>query len=133
MLCFLLDAYSEEKGVDHEGKEKTRVVLKLHPRLAPIKAAVLPLVKKDGQPEKARAIVAELRRHGLNVSYDEQQSIGKRYAKHDEIGTPFCITIDPETITSDTVTIRDRDSATQVRVPTAKAIEIVRERLESLD
>ncbi|NBQ52663.1 MAG: glycine--tRNA ligase [Proteobacteria bacterium] len=133
VLCFLLDAYSEEKGVDHEGKEKTRVVLKLHPRLAPIKAAVLPLVKKDGQPEKARAIVAELRRHGLNVSYDEQQSIGKRYAKHDEIGTPFCITIDPETITSDTVTIRDRDSATQVRVPTAKAIEIVRERLESLD
>jgi len=132
VLCFLLDAYSEEKGVDHEGKEKTRVVLKLHPRLAPVKAAVLPLVKKDGQPEKARAIVAELRRHGLNVSYDEQQSIGKRYAKHDEIGTPFCITIDPETITSDTVTIRDRDSATQVRVPTAKAIEIVRERLESL-
>ena len=132
VLCFLLDAYSEEKGVDHEGKEKTRVVLKLHPRLAPVKAAVLPLVKKDGQPEKARAIVAELRRHGLNVSYDEQQSIGKRYAKHDEIGTPFCITIDPETITSDTVTIRDRDSATQVRVPTAKAIEIVRERLEAL-
>ena len=132
VLCFLLDAYSEEKGVDHEGKEKTRVVLKLHPRLAPVKAAVLPLVKKDGQPEKARAIVAELRRHGLNVSYDEQQSIGKRYAKHDEIGTPFCITIDPETIVSDTVTIRDRDSATQVRVPAAKAIEIVRERLESL-
>lgn len=132
VLCFLLDAYAEEKGVDHEGKEKIRVVLKLHPRLAPIKAAVLPLVKKDGQPEKARAIVAEFRKLGINVSYDEQQSIGKRYAKHDEIGTPFCITIDNETITSDTVTIRDRDSATQVRVPVARAVEIVRERLDSL-
>ncbi|MEY4630509.1 MAG: hypothetical protein RIQ81_629 [Pseudomonadota bacterium] len=131
VLCFLLDAYAEEKGVDHEGKEKVRVLLKLHPRLAPIKAAVLPLVKKDGQPEKARAVVREFQRLGINVSYDEQQSIGKRYAKHDEIGTPFCITIDNETISGDTVTIRDRDSATQVRVPTNRAVEIVKERLES--
>jgi glycyl-tRNA synthetase len=131
VLCFLLDAYAEEKGIDHEGKEKTRVLLKLHPRLAPIKAAILPLVKKDGQPEKARAIVNEFRRLAINVSYDEQQSIGKRYAKHDEIGTPFCITIDNETISGDSVTIRDRDSATQVRVPTSRAVEIVKQRIEA--
>lgn len=129
VLAFLLDAYAEEHGVDHEGKPKTRVLLKLHPRLAPIKAAVLPLVKKDGQPEKARVLVEQFRRAGINVSYDEQQSIGKRYAKHDEIGTPYCITIDGQTLTDNTVTIRDRDTAEQIRVPMEKAYATVQERL----
>jgi glycyl-tRNA synthetase len=129
-LCFLCDAYAEDRGVDADGQEKIRVLLKLHPRLAPIKAAILPLVKKDGQPEKAREIVAEFRKQGINVRYDENQSIGKRYAKHDEVGTPFCLTIDPETITSNTVTIRDRDTASQIRMPVQDAIAAVIQRLK---
>lgn len=133
VLALLLDAYAEDHGVDHEGNSKTRVLLKLHPRLAPVKAAVLPLVKKDGHPEKARAIVDEFRRLGINVSYDEQQSIGKRYAKHDEIGTPYCITVDGQTVTDDTVTIRDRDTAAQIRVPVAKAVSTVVDRLHAGD
>lgn len=130
VLCFLLDAYAEEKGVDHEGKEKVRVLLKLHPRLAPFKAAILPLVKKDGQPEAARAIVGDFRRRGINVSYDEQQSIGKRYAKHDEIGTPFCITVDGQTLQDGTVTVRDRDTVQQIRINAADVAEHVVDRLQ---
>jgi glycyl-tRNA synthetase len=126
VLMFLLDAYAEDRGVDHEGKEKIRVLLKLHPKLAPIKAAVLPLVKKDGQPEIAEKIAKDLRRHGLNVSCDEQQSIGKRYAKHDEVGTPFCITVDNETVQNGSVTIRYRDTAEQKRMSAAEAVETVR-------
>lgn len=125
VLCFLADAYTEERGVDADGQTKTRVLLKLHPKLAPYKAAILPLVKKDGQPEMAEKIVAEFRKRGVNVSYDDKQSIGKRYARHDEIGTPYCITIDPESLTDGTVTVRDRDTAKQERVPVAKAIEMV--------
>ncbi len=125
VLAFLLDAYSEEHGVDASGQEKIRVVLKLHPSIAPVKAAVLPLVKKDGQPEKAAAIAKALREAGLNVACDEQQSIGKRYAKHDEIGTPFCITVDPETMQSDTVTVRYRDTAEQKRMSIADCVETV--------
>ena len=131
VLCFLLDAYHEDKGLDHEGKEKIRVVLKLHPRLAPIKAAVLPLVKKDGQPEKAREIVRAFRKAGLNVSYDEQQSIGKRYARHDEIGTPYCLTIDSQTLLDNTVTIRDRDTAIQTRIKIEDAITTVLARMNA--
>ena len=131
VLCFLLDAYAEERGQDHEGNEKIRVLLKLNPRLAPFKAAVLPLVKKDGHPEKAREIVAQFRKAGINVSYDEQQSIGKRYAKHDEIGTPYCLTIDGQTMVDGTVTIRDRDTATQERIPVAQAVATVMNRLEA--
>lgn len=129
VLAFLCDAYAEESGVDAEGGEKTRVVLKLHPRLAPFKVAVLPLVKKESLPEAARAIVEEFYRAGINASYDEQQSIGKRYARHDEIGTPFCITVDHDTPGNGTVTIRDRDSTAQERIPVARAVEIVKERL----
>ncbi len=122
VLAMLLDAYSEERGVDAQGQEKVRTVLKLHPAIAPIKAAVLPLVKKDGQPEAAEAIAKQLRAAGLNVSCDDAQGIGKRYAKHDEIGTPYCITIDPQTLEDQTVTLRDRDSAQQERVSIADAI-----------
>jgi glycyl-tRNA synthetase len=131
VLCFLLDAYCEEKGVDHEGNEKSRVVLKLHPRLAPYKAAILPLVKKDGLPEKAKEIVKTLRRHGLNVSYDEQQSIGKRYARHDEIGTPYCLTVDMQSLEDSTVTIRDRDTATQQRIKISDALNIIQTRINA--
>lgn len=132
VLIFLCDAYCEETKTDAEGREKTRTLLKLHPRLAPFKAAILPLVKKDGQPEKANEIVAAFRKSGINISYDDKQSIGKRYAKHDEIGTPYCITIDKETLDDNHVTIRDRDTAEQERIPIESAIKVVQERLNAI-
>ena len=129
LLAFLLDAYTEETGVDAEGGDKTRVVLKLNPRLAPIKAAILPLVKKDGLPEMARDIVSQFFKNGVTASYDEQQSIGKRYARHDEVGTPYCLTIDHQSKEDGTVTIRDRDTTKQERIKVDAAVEIVRKRV----
>jgi glycyl-tRNA synthetase len=109
-LAFLVDAYDEEE-VDGE----QRTVLKLHPRLAPVKVAVLPLVRKDGQPEVAREVYAALRGR-MQSEYDEGGSIGKRYRRQDEIGTPFCVTIDHQTLEDRTVTVRDRDTLAQERV-----------------
>jgi glycyl-tRNA synthetase len=129
VLALLCDAYTEETGVDAEGAEKTRVLLKLHPRLAPIKVAVLPLLKKDGMPEAARKIVNTFFKAGINASYDEQQSIGKRYARHDEVGTPFCITVDHQTLTDSTVTIRYRDTTKQERVASSELLGLVQKSL----
>jgi glycyl-tRNA synthetase len=131
VLAFLCDAYCEEQGVDAEGAEKTRVVLKLHPRLAPYKAAVLPLLKKEGMPEVARKIVDQFYKAGVNASFDEQQSIGKRYARHDEIGTPYCLTVDHQTLQDNTVTIRDRDTTKQDRISVDRALEIVKQRVDT--
>ena len=132
VLCYLLDAYTEEKSIDAKGQEKTRVVLKLHPRFSPFKAAILPLVKKDGQPELARSLCKKFRSRGISVSYDENQSIGKRYAKHDEIGTPYCITIDSDSLSDEMVTLRDRDTTKQQRVPMSEAVSIVEKRIHDL-
>jgi glycyl-tRNA synthetase len=110
LLAVLCDAYDE----DQLGGEE-RTVLKLHPRLAPIKAAVLPLVRKDGQPELAREIQGALR-GALAVEYDEGGSVGKRYRRQDEIGTPWCVTVDHQSVEDRTVTIRDRDTLEQERV-----------------
>jgi glycyl-tRNA synthetase len=129
VLMVLLDAYSEEHGIDAEGQEKTRVVLKINPRLAPIKAAILPLTKKDGLPELARKIVKEFYQAGVSASYDEQQSIGKRYARHDEIGTPYCLTIDHTSLEDNTVTIRDRDTTKQERISFKEALTVVQNRV----
>ena len=109
-LAFLVDAYDEE-----EVEGETRTVLKLHPRLAPVKVAVLPLVRKDGQPELAREVYDALR-SVVQAEYDEGGSIGKRYRRQDEIGTPWCVTIDHQSIEDRTVTVRDRDSLQQERV-----------------
>ncbi len=116
-LAFLVDAYDEEL-VEREGAGagETRTVLRLHPRLAPVKAAVLPLVGKDGQPELAREVHASLRGR-LQVEYDEGGAIGKRYRRQDEIGTPFCLTIDHQSLQDRTVTVRERDSLSQERIP----------------
>ena len=111
MLAFLCDAYDE----DEIGGEP-RTVLRLHPALAPVKVAVLPLLRKAGHPEKARAVYEELRRH-MKAEYDDGGAIGRRYRRQDEIGTPFAVTIDHQTIEDDTVTLRDRDSLEQERVP----------------
>ncbi len=116
-LAFMVDAYDEEV-VEREGagEGERRTVLRLHPRLAPVKVAVLPLVKKDGQPELAREVYRAVR--GLvQAEYDDGGAIGKRYRRQDEIGTPFCVTIDHESVADGTVTVRDRDSLTQERLP----------------
>lgn len=126
-LALLVDAYHEE-AAGQTGKGE-RTVLRLHPRLAPIKAAVLPLVKKDGMPEKAREIVEALLEAGVNANFDQQHSIGKRYARHDEVGTPFCLTVDGQTRDDDTVTIRYRDDRRQQRIPTGEAVAVVQEAL----
>jgi glycyl-tRNA synthetase len=130
VLCFLLDAYHEEERKTATGEIEKRTVLKLHPRLAPIKCAVLPLVKKDGMPEKAREIINHLLKSGINGKYDEKNSIGKRYAKHDEIGTPWCVTVDGQTLQDGTVTIRDRDTTEQIRVTVDQVVATIRTRLE---
>jgi glycyl-tRNA synthetase len=114
-LMLLCSAYREETTGEGE-EQKSRTYLKLHPALAPVKAAIFPLVKKDGLAEKAMSIYNELR-HDFNLIYEEQQSIGKRYARQDQIGTPFCIAVDYETMENDTVTIRHRDTMEQRRVP----------------
>jgi glycyl-tRNA synthetase len=111
LLAFMVDAYDVEEV---EGRKRT--VLRLHPRLAPVKVAVLPLVSKAGMPEKAREIHEDLRNR-LPTEYDEGGSIGRRYRRQDEIGTPWGVTVDGQTMEDDTVTLRDRDSLEQVRVP----------------
>jgi glycyl-tRNA synthetase len=110
LLAFTVDAYDTEEV---EGRKRT--VLRLHPRLAPVKAAVLPLVSKDGMPEKARAVYKQVRSR-VPAEYDEGGSIGRRYRRQDEIGTPWGITVDGQTMDDDTVTLRDRDSLDQERV-----------------
>jgi glycyl-tRNA synthetase len=126
-LMFLIDAYAEEPPP--EGRKEGRVVLRLDPRLSPIKAAVLPLVRKDGLPEIAREIVSEFWRNSVNAFYDEKDSVGRRYRRQDEAGTPYCITVDGQTKEDRTVTIRDRDTMEQDRIRIDEAIAVVRERL----
>ncbi|MDZ4688975.1 MAG: glycine--tRNA ligase [Planctomycetaceae bacterium] len=128
-LAFLCEAYHEDQQPDEKGAMQERVMLKLHPRLAPIKVAVFPLIKKDGMPEKATAIYRDFKRAGIAVAYDQQAAIGRRYRRMDEIGTPFCVTVDGETLTADTVTIRNRDTLQQDRVPVKELVNYVQERL----
>jgi glycyl-tRNA synthetase len=123
MLSFMIDAYEVEEV---EGRERT--VLRLHPKLAPVKVAVLPLVNKDGQPEKAREIYEELRAL-LPAEYDTGGSIGKRYRRQDEIGTPWGVTVDHQTMEDDTVTLRDRDSLDQSRIAISDLPEELSRRL----
>lgn len=115
-LAILVNACREEAV---EGEDEGRVVLGIAPSLAPIKAAVFPLTKKDGQPEMARKILDDLRT-AMTVDYDEAGSIGKRYRRQDEVGTPFCVTIDPQSASDDSVTVRERDSLAQERVSTSQ-------------
>jgi glycyl-tRNA synthetase len=110
-LAFLVDAYDEEEV---EGRKRT--VLRLHPRMAPVKVAVMPLVSKEGMAERAREIYEQLRQR-LPAEFDEGGSIGKRYRRQDEIGTPWGITVDGQTMEDGTVTLRDRDTLEQTRVP----------------
>jgi glycyl-tRNA synthetase len=121
VLALLCDAYD----TDEIGGEK-RTVLRLSPAMAPVKVAVLPLLRKDGHPEKAREIYLELRQH-VNAEYDDGGAIGRRYRRQDEIGTPLAVTVDHQTLEDDTVTLRDRDSLQQDRVPVAELADRVTE------
>jgi len=123
MLAFLLDAYDEDVV---EGEE--RIVLRLDPRLAPIKAAIFPLLRKGGQPEKAHAVREALLPY-FATAYDQSGSIGRRYRRQDEVGTPFGLTIDHQTMEDDTVTLRYRDSTEQVRVPISRLVAELAERI----
>jgi glycyl-tRNA synthetase len=122
VLALLCEAYAVDES------RPSQVFLKLHPRVAPIKAAIFPLVAKDGMPEIADKLYAELRsRYVLQI--DHKQSIGKRYARMDEAGTPYCFTIDGDTLKDQTVTVRDRDTGHQTRIAITSVAELLRDKL----
>jgi glycyl-tRNA synthetase len=125
MLAFLVDAYDED-----EIEGEVRTVLRLHPVLAPVKVAVLPLVRKDGQPELARRVWSELRER-VQAEYDEGGAIGRRYRRQDEIGTPWAVTIDHQSLEDDTVTLRDRDSLAQDRIAISALGDEIERRLRA--
>jgi glycyl-tRNA synthetase len=124
-LAALVNGYREEAV---PGEEEGRVVLGLHPSIAPVKAAVFALTKKDGMPEMARKLATELRAH-FPVDYDETGSIGKRYRRQDEVGTPFCVTVDGDSTANGTVTVRDRDTLKQDRIAATAVRGYLAERL----
>jgi glycyl-tRNA synthetase len=128
MFAFLLDAYDEDEAPNTKGGVDKRTVLRLDPRLAPVKAAVLPLSRNADLSPKARDLAAELRRR-WNIDFDDAGAIGRRYRRQDEIGTPYSITVDFDTLEDDAVTIRDRDSMEQVRVPLNNVTNWLAERL----
>ena len=123
MLACLVDGYREE-----EVRGEKRVVLGLSPKVAPIKVAVFPLVKRDGMPEVARKVYADLQKH-FKCFYDEKSAVGRRYRRMDEVGTPFCVTIDSQTLEDQTVTIRDRDSMEQSRVAITQLPQVLTEKI----
>jgi glycyl-tRNA synthetase len=127
-LTVLVDAYDEEQTVDVNGKADTRVVLRLAPRLAPYKAAILPLAKKPELTSVARELFEKVQDElGVLVDYDETANIGKRYRRQDEIGTPFCVTVDFDTLEDHAVTIRDRDTMDQQRIGLSDVVAFLRE------
>jgi len=132
-LMFLLDAYTEEEvGGDSAGagKGETRVVLKFHPSIAPVQVALLPLSRNEKLTPLAREVYASLISSGRwNVEYDDAQSIGRRYRRFDEVGTPFCVTVDFDSLEDNQVTIRDRDTLIQDRVAIADLASILGDRL----
>ena len=132
VMAFLVDAYSEEESVGARGKPETRVVLKLHPTLAPVKVAVLPLSRNERLTPTAHEVHDVIRRSGAIdgfVQYDDAQSIGRRYRRQDEVGTPLCVTVDFDTLDDRAVTIRDRDSMAQDRVRIDGLVDDLRARL----
>jgi glycyl-tRNA synthetase len=127
-LAFLCEAYQVDTAPDEKGEPQERIYMKFHPRLAPIKAAVFPLVKKDGMPEIASEIYGELKKH-FSVFYDDKGAVGRRYRRQDEIGTPFCITVDGQTVQDGTITIRDRDTLKQERIKKEYLVKELSQRL----
>jgi glycyl-tRNA synthetase len=129
-LAFLCEGYHEDQVPDDKGDMQTRTVMKFHPRIAPVKAAVFPLVKKDGMPEAAKEIYTALKKRFV-AFYDEKGAVGRRYRRQDEAGTPYCITVDGQTLQDGTVTVRDRVSLEQWRVKSADVVEEIAKRVEA--
>lgn len=127
-MAFLVDAYREEQAPTADGKMEMRALLKLHPRLAPVKAAVFPLVNRDGMPEIGRKLAAAVRPH-FRVFYDESGAVGRRYRRQDEVGTPYCFTVDSQTLLDQTVTVRDRDTMQQERLSIDSVVRYLADRL----
>jgi glycyl-tRNA synthetase len=128
MLAFLLDAFTEDEAPDAKGKLEKRTVLRLDPRLAPVKVAVLPLSRHADLSPRAREVAALLRRN-WNTDFDDASAIGRRYRRQDEIGTPFCVTVDFETPEDQAVTVRERDSMRQERIGLDALVPYLAERL----
>src|SRR6185312_10689106 len=116
LMAFLVDAYTEDEAPNTKGGVDKRTVLRLDPRLAPVKVAVLPLSRNTDLSPKAKGLATELRANGWNVDFDDAGAIGRRYRRQDEIGTPYCVTVDFDTLDDDAVTIRERDSMAQDRI-----------------
>jgi glycyl-tRNA synthetase len=132
VLAFLMDAYTEEETISAKGKAETRVLLKLHPELAPIKVAILPLSRNEKLAPLAREIHRTVQSSGVMgglVQYDDAQSIGRRYRRQDEVGTPLCVTVDFDSLDDDAVTIRERDTMAQDRVKIEDLVDELRKRL----
>jgi glycyl-tRNA synthetase len=127
-LAVLCEAYTEDTAPDEKGVPQERTVMRFHPRLAPIKAAILPLVNRDGMPEIARTLYQELKQD-WNVYFDDGGAIGRRYRRQDEAGTPYCITVDGQTLQDKTVTIRDRDTLRQERIAVREVADVIKARL----
>jgi glycyl-tRNA synthetase len=127
-LAFLCEAFAEDRVPDASGKEEVRTYLKFHPRFAPIKVAVFPLVNKEGMPEKATDLYRSLRKK-FNAFYDDKGAVGRRYRRQDEAGTPLCVTVDGQTLTDGTVTVRDRDTLKQDRVHESDLTAYVAEKI----
>lgn len=129
VLAFWLDAYDEEPDPSTKSGDAVRVVLHFHRKLAPVTVAALPLSRNERLTPTAREVYAQLRKH-FNTQYDDAQSIGRRYRRQDEIGTPYCVTIDFDTLDDHQVTIRDRDTMSQSRIPIDHLVEVLRDKLE---
>ena len=130
VLALFVDAYHEETKVGANGAETTRTVMRLHPRLAPIKAGIFPLVKQPELVALGKRITEDFAVEGLKAKYEDANTIGKRYTRHDEIGTPYCLTIDHESLKDGFVTVRDRNTTTQERMSPAKALEFVKSQVK---
>jgi glycyl-tRNA synthetase len=128
MLAFLLEAYTEDEAPDAKGNMEKRTVLRLDPRLAPVKVAVLPLSRNADLSPKARDVAAMLRQH-WNTDFDDASAIGRRYRRQDEIGTPYCVTIDFESLADQAVTVRERDSMKQERIGIDSLVSYLSEHL----
>jgi glycyl-tRNA synthetase len=128
MLAFLLDAYAEDEAPDAKGMLEKRTVLRLDHRLAPVKVAVLPLSRNAELSPKARDVAAMVRKH-WNADFDDAGAIGRRYRRQDEIGTPYCVTVDFDSLNDQAVTVRERDTMRQDRIGIDKLIAYLSERL----
>ncbi|MCI7305608.1 glycine--tRNA ligase [Trueperella sp.] len=128
LMAFLVEAYAEDEAPNTKGGVDKRVVLKLDPRLAPVKAAVLPLSRKEELTSVAKDVAAQLRKY-WNIDYDDAGAVGRRYRRQDEIGTPYCVTIDFDTLEDKAVTVRERDSMEQVRIPLEEVKTFLSEKL----